>query len=540
MNRRNFLRTIGFGAAAVSLPTVLQAKERVPKRPNILFIMSDDHAAQAIGCYGSKINKTPNIDRIAAQGMRFDNCFCTNSICTPSRAGILTGKYSHKTGCLAFETFDGSQQTFPKLLQKAGYYTAMVGKWHLSVASSNVSATAEQQVRKNPPTGFDYWNILPGQGEYFDPVTIEMGKATKHKGYVTDTITDIALEALEKRPKDKPFCLMYHHKAVHDTWEYDDKHAHLYKDADVPEPETFNDDYSNRGRAIKRVTQKIGKRQTLYEKETGHLPPEKRKKQQYQVFIKKYLRCVASLDDNIGRVLDYLDKAGLTEDTIVVYTSDQGFFLGEHGMFDKRFMYEESLRMPLVVRYPKEIKPGSANDDIVLNVDFAETFLDYAGAAIPKDMQGRSLRPLLNGKTPSDWRRSMYYRYWLHLAHFGVAAHYGVRMKRYKLIYYYGMALGVKDAIDVPTEPEWELFDLNKDPREMNNVHDDLAYAKVAARLRVELFALRKQLDDTDSRYPEMRKLEDEYIEPDSDIWDKADSKWDTGTFKKQDKIRDD
>ena len=500
--------------------------------------MSDDHATQAISCYGSKRNKTPNIDRIASEGMRLNNCFCTNSICTPSRASILTGKYSHAHGIRAFETFDSSLPIFPEMLQSTGYYTAIVGKWHLSVASSNVSASGEQHVIANPPTGFDYWNILPGQGEYFDPVTVEMGKPKKHKGYVTDIITDIALKSLKKMPKDKPFLFLYQHKAPHDTWEYDEKHAHLYRDTDVPEPETLYDDYSNRARAIKRVTQKIGKRQTLYEKETAHLPPEKRKAQQYQVFIKKYLRCVASLDDNIGRVLDYIDKAGLKENTIVIYTADQGFFLGEHGMFDKRFMYEESLRMPFVIRYPREIKPNTVSDAIALNVDFASTILDYAGLPIPGDFQGKSLRPVLNGNTPSNWRKSMYYRYWLHLAHFGVAAHYGVRTERYKLIYYYGRALGVKDAIDIPTTPEWELFDLKRDPKEINNVFSNPAYAKIVKALMFELVRLKIQLGDNDDKYPEMRKSQIEYIEPDHNIWDRADSKWDKGSFKEQDRTK--
>jgi arylsulfatase A-like enzyme len=531
--RREFIKDLGLGTAAIIMPQIISCKEKVGPRPNILFIMSDDHAAQALSCYGSKINKTPNLDRIANEGMKLTNCFCTNSICTPSRASILTGKYSHKTGCRAFETFDGSQQTFPKLLQEAGYYTAMVGKWHLSVSSSKMSDTAEEEISKNPPTGFDYWNILPGQGEYFDPETIEMGKILTHKGYVTDIITDITLDVLKNRPKDKPFCIMYHHKAPHDTWEYDEKHAHLYEDIDVAEPATFDDDYQKRGEAIKRVTQKIGKRQTLYPEETGKIPLNKRKKQQYQIFIKKFLRCIASVDDNVGRVLDYLDESGLAENTIVIYTSDQGFFLGEHGMFDKRFMYEESLRMPFIIRYPREIKPGGICSEMALNVDFAETLLDYAGVPIPDDMQGRSLKPLLQGKIPTNWRESMYYRYWLHLAHFGVAAHYGIRTKRYKLIYYYGQSLGVKAAIDIPTRPEWELFDLQKDPHELNNVYKDPDYTNVVEKLKEELNKLKREVGDTDEQYPEIMKVKESYQEPHSDIWDKKNSVWDRGKKKR-------
>ncbi|MHC4483360.1 MAG: sulfatase family protein [Planctomycetota bacterium] len=497
MNRREFLRAAGSSAAALAVPGCANDRSgpagRGGERPNILFIMSDDHAVQAMSCYGSKINKTPNLDRIANEGMRFDNCFCTNSICTPSRATILTGKYSHKNGCLTLsDKFDGTQQTFPKLLQKAGYYTAMVGKWHL----------------KTEPTGFDYWNVLPGQGKYFDPDMTEMGNKKQYKGYVTDIITDLALDFLKNRPEDKLFCLCYHHKAPHDMWEYDKKHAHLYEDIDIPEPDNLFDDYRNRGEAIKRATQKIGMEETVFlhgtqgdqfdniREKIAHLPPKEQKKISYQYFIKAYLRCVASIDENIGRVLNYLDEAGLKNNTIVIYTSDQGYFLGEHGLFDKRFMYEESLRMPFVVRYPGEIKPGGVNDDIILNVDFAETFLDYAGVPIPKDMQGRSLRPLFRGKTPKDWRSSMYYRYWMHGAHFNVAAHFGVRTKRYKLIYYYGLPLNAKGAKRRPTPSEWELFDLQKDPKEMNNVYLDPAYRGVVKKLKAELIRLRRELED--------------------------------------------
>jgi len=484
-SRRDFLKAVGLGIASLAVSGCESATHfsasKPRKRPNILFIMSDDHAAPAISCYGGKLNKTPNIDRIANEGIRFNNCFCTNSICTPSRATILTGKYSHKNGCLTLsDRFDGTQQTFPKLLQKAGYYTAMIGKWHL----------------KTEPTGFDYWNVLPGQGKYFNPVMIEMGERKAHTGYVTDIITNFALDFLRDRPADKPFCLLYHHKAPHDEWEYDPKYADLYKDVSISEPETLFDDYKNRGEAIKRATQKIGMRHTKFEEETRHLKGWVRKAQQYQIYMKKYLRCVASIDDNIGRVLNYLDESGLTEDTIVIYTSDQGFFLGEHGLYDKRFMYEESLRVPFVARYPREIKADSVNDDIVVNVDFAETFLDYAGVRTPKDMQGCSLRPLLKGRTPKDWRKSMYYRYWMHGAHFNVAAHFGVRTERYKLIYYYGQPLNARGAKKRPTPPEWELFDLRNDPMEMNNVYGHPAYRGVVKKLKAELVRLRRELED--------------------------------------------
>ena len=501
--RRDFLKAVGLGTAALIVPgcasaVLSSADDR--SRPNIIFIMSDDHAAQTISCYGSRINRTPNIDRLAKEGMLFQNCFCVNSICTPSRANILTGKHSHKNGCMTLSNkFDGSQQTFPKLLQQAGYHTGVVGKWHL----------------KTQPTGFDYFNVLPGQGLYFDPYFREKGKPwrnkrkfVQHKGYVTDIITDMALDFLKERPKDKPFCLLYQHKAPHDMWEYDEKHAHMYADVDIPEPDNLFDDFQNRGEAIKRATLRLTMEQGIFlhptqgkqfdnvRKEIGHLPEKQQVRRVYQYFIKAYLRCVASIDDNIGRVLDYLDRSGLAENTIVVYTSDQGVFLGEHGLFDKRFMYEESLRMPFLVRYPREVKPARVTDDIITNVDFAETFLDYAQVPIPDDMQGRSIRPLLAGKTPRNWPKSAYYRYWMHRAHFNVAAHFGVRTKRYKLIYYHGQGLGVKGAKNDPTPPEWELFDLKKDPKEMENVYDDAAYARIVRKLKAELIKLRIKLED--------------------------------------------
>ncbi|MHC4216086.1 MAG: sulfatase/phosphatase domain-containing protein, partial [Planctomycetota bacterium] len=363
--------------------------------------------------------------------------------------------------------------------------------------------------------GFDYYNVRPGQGLYFNPKMKEIGKPWQngrkggvvHEGYVTDVITDLALEFLKKRPQDKPFCLLYQHKAPHDMWEYNPKDADLYKE-DVPEPDNLFDDYKNRGEAIKRATQKIGMKETILlhgtqgdqfdnvKSQAEQLSEKDKKKFAYQHFIKAYLRCVASIDENIGRMLEYLKEFGLANDTIVIYTSDQGVFLGEHGLFDKRFMYEESLRMPFIVRYPRGIKSGSINDDIILNADFGPTFLDYAGVDVPGDMQGRSFKQLLEGKTPRDWRKSMYYRYWMHGAHFNIAAHFGVRTKRYKLIYYYGLPLDAKGTKKRSTPPEWELFDLKKDPKEMNNVYDDPACAKVVKNLKTELVRLRKELED--------------------------------------------
>jgi arylsulfatase A-like enzyme len=444
--------------------------------------MADDHASHALSCYGSRINKTPNLDRLAEEGMRFNNCFCTNSICAPSRAVILTGKYSHINGKIdnrRSNPFDGTQQTFPKLLRKAGYETAMIGKWHL----------------RTEPTGFDYWNILPGQGKYHNPEFIEMGERKRHEGYVTDLITDFCLDWLKQRSADKPFFLMYHHKAPHRNWQPDKKHAGMFKGVQVPVPETFNDDYSTRSDAAHRQEMTIADHFRV-PSDTKIKPPEgltgqalKRWKQQR--YMEDYLACVASVDDNVGRFLDYLDQSGLASNTIVVYTSDQGFFLGDHGWFDKRFMYEESLRMPLLVRYPKEIKPG-VNDDIVLNLDFASTFLDFAGIAAPVDMQGNSLRLLLKGKTPTDWRTSMYYHYYEYPGAHAVKRHYGVRTRQYKLIHFY-------HDIDA-----WELYDLRADPHELNNVYGNPAYADIAKALKKELRRLQGQYGDSDQLAQEL------------------------------------
>lgn len=501
--RREFLKRLGYmagSAAALSIVPSCNSTGQIggKKQPNIIYIMSDDHASHAMSCYNSKINKTPNLDRIANEGMRFTNSFCTNSICAPCRAVVLTGKYSHINGKIdnSRKAFDGSQQTFPKLLQKADYQTAMIGKWHL----------------RSDPTGFDYWNVLPGQGVYYNPVMIEMGERKKYTGYVTDIITDHALKWLKERDPNKPFCLMYHHKAPHRNWQPGPKYLTMYDDVTMPEPDNLFDDYANRGRAAKEQDMTIAK--TMNESDLKLTAPRNLTSEQkklwdaaynpkneafrkanlkgkdlvrwkYQRYIKDYLRCIASVDDNVGRVLDYLDESGLAKDTVVVYTSDQGFYLGDHGWFDKRFMYEESLRMPLLVRYPREIKPGSVSDDIVLNLDFAATFLDYAGVPVPEDIQGRSMRAVLRGKTPKNWRTSMYYHYYEYPAVHSVKRHYGVRTQRYKLIHFY-------HDID-----EWELYDLKKDPREMKNVYNDPAYADIIQELTEELKRLRQKYKDT-------------------------------------------
>ncbi|QEG32855.1 sulfatase family protein [Bythopirellula goksoeyrii] len=465
-------------------------------RPNILFVFTDDHAYQAISAYGSRINETPNIDRLAHEGMRFDNCYATNSICGPCRAVILTGKYSHLNGFLVNgNRFDGAQQTFPKLLQKAGYATAMIGKWHL----------------ESEPTGFDHWDVLVGQGTYYNPNMIRDGKPTKNVGYTTELITDKALDWLKNgRDQEKPFMLMYQQKAPHRPWDPGPKQLDLYEDETIPEPPTLFEDYSLRGPAAQHQDMTIA--ETMDKRDLKLIPPRELNEEQlakwnaayearnkafreanltgdalvrwkYQRYIKDYLRCVASVDEQLGRVLDWLEESGLAENTMVVYCSDQGFYLGEHGWFDKRWMYEESLRTPFLVRWPGHTKAGSLNDAIVSPVDFAETFLDVAGLEIPSDMQGRSLVPLLEGETPADWRTTFYYHYYEYPGWHHVRRHYGVTDGRFKLIYFYE-----------PDVDEWELYDLLLDKNELQNVYDNKAYAGVRKRLEGELKRLRSEL----------------------------------------------
>jgi arylsulfatase A-like enzyme len=489
------------GMAALSLPGCLNKIKSPVKKPNILFIMTDDHASHAMSCYGSRINTTPNIDRIAREGIRFDNCFCTNSICAPSRAVILTGKHSHLNGVRDNALhFDGTQPTFPKLLQQAGYQTVMLGKWHL----------------KSEPTGFDYWNILPGQGSYYNPDLIEMGKRQRHPGYVTDIVTDIAVDFLEnKRDLAKPFMMMLHHKAPHRNWQPAPRHLTLYDNVDFPEPETLLDDYSTRSAAASEQEMTLRNHMQLeYDLKMGPAPrrlnaeqkaawdaaygPKKENferqkpvgddlvRWKYRRYMQDYLGCIAAVDENIGRVLDYLDQSGLTKNTIVFYTSDQGFYLGDHGWYDKRFMYEESLRMPLVARFPGIIQPGSVNRELVQNLDFAPTFLELAGVEIPEDLQGKSLARLLQNKQEKNWREAVYYHYYEYPAVHMVKRHYGIRTERYKLIHFY-------HDIDA-----WELYDLKKDPRELKNVYANPAYAEVVKELKDELKLLQAIYGDSD------------------------------------------
>ena len=466
------------------------------RQPNFLFIMSDDHAAHAMSCYGSRINRTPNLDRIAQGGMRFDNCFCTNSICTPSRAAILTGTWNHINGVTTLATpMDNRLPTFVKTLQAQGWQTGIFGKWHLGSGPQHC------------PAGFDDWAVLPGQGLYHNPTFIfngpDGGQQRVVPGYVTDIITDMSLDWLNGLDRERPFMLMCHHKAPHRPWEPDEKHAHLFLNEAVPEPDTLQDDYSERASAAAAAEMRVGvhMRQSDIKAEIAHdLPEAELRSWAYQRYIKDYLRVVASIDDNVGRLLDWLDEQGLAEDTVVVYTSDQGFFLGDHGWYDKRFMYEESLRMPLLVRYARAIEAGSRNADMVLNVDFAPTFLELAGIEPDETMQGRSFRSLLQGAAPADWREAMYYRYWMHKAQHNVYAHYGIRTRRHKLIYYYADGLGQAGSIDERHEPEWELFDLQEDPAELHNLIDRPEMANTIVALKDELHRLQAEVGD--ERYP--------------------------------------
>jgi arylsulfatase A-like enzyme len=477
-------------------------------KPNIVFIMSDDHAYQAISAYGGPLAAmapTPGIDRIAQGGMLFKRCLVTNSICGPSRATLLTGKYSHLNGFTAneAEAFDGSQQTFPKLLQMAGYQTAMIGKWHLGSA----------------PTGFDHWDILPGQGAYYNPDFISPSGTRRENGYVTEIITRKSLDWLAAaRNSGKPFLLMMHHKAPHRSWEPGPRELGMYEQVLLPEPATLFDDYAHRGTAEHAQDMSIATTMTLEtdlklyrDNPLERLTPEQARawkavydpivkefydappvgddlvRYKYQRYLRDYLACIAAVDKSVGAVLDFLKAHGLDNNTVVVYTSDQGFYLGEHGWFDKRWMFEQSLRTPLMIMWPGIIQAGSVSDAMVSNLDFAATFLDMAGIGIPGDMQGRSLMPVVSGETPADWRTEHYYHYYEYPGWHSVKRHYGMTTNRYKLIHFY---------YDID---EWELFDLKNDPDEMLNVYHDPAYTLVKDSLHRQLSALRKKYLDSDS-----------------------------------------
>lgn len=472
-------------------------------RPNILFIFSDDHAQHAISAYGSKVNQTPHIDRLARDGVRFTHSFVTNSICTPSRATLLTGQYSHLNGVPVFNRFDGSRDNVAKHLQTAGYHTGIIGKWHLG----------------SDPTGFDRWIVLPGQGSYWNPVFLVQGRKLTIEGHCTDITTELGLEWLKTRPQDKPFFLMLHQKAPHRAWEPDERNKALFKDKVFPEPDTLWDDYATRPAALPANQQTIAR--DLSRRDLKLEPPDDLKgparnqwlgqkpmqldvtqpdgtkktlsgkelvRWKYQRYMQDYLACVQGVDDGVGKVLDYLEQAGLAKNTIVIYSADNGWYLGDLGLYDKRFMYEPGLHVPLLARGPG-IKAGHVATQFVGNIDLAPTFLDLAGLPVPAFMQGRSFAPLLRGEAPADWRTRFYYRYYHDPGHCNTAAHYGVRTATHKLIYYWK-----KDA--------YELFDLTKDPTEQHNLLFDQAEAKkpeIAARfeeLKAEMFRLQKEYKD--------------------------------------------
>lgn len=492
--------------AASPALALARSQEATKKPPNIVFIFSDDHAFQAISAYNDPrhLIKTPNIDRLAHEGMRFDRCIVPNSICGPSRATVITGTYNHINGFYNNSNcrFDSSQTTFPKLLHAAGYQTAMFGKWHLGT----------------DPVGFDEWHILPGQGVYYNPPMIHNGKRVKHEGYVTDIITDLSLDWLKQRDKSKPFLLMYQHKAPHREWLPALRHLGHDGDRKYPEPGTLFDTYSGRGLAEHDQDMTIEKTMNNVDLKLTPpriLTPEQRKewdayyeprndkfrgdhlegrdlvRWKYNRYMHDYLGCIKAVDEGVGKVLKYLDDQGLTDNTIVVYTADQGFYLGEHGWFDKRWIFEESLRTPLLIRWPGVVKPGSVNDDLVSNLDFAETFLEAAGLPEPEEMQGRSLIPVLKGETPNDWRTTFYYEYYEYPRPHHVRPHHGVVTSRYKLV-----------RFDGPDLKSWELFDLEKDPHELRDIHDDPAYASVVAGLKREMARQRAALKVPDQPPP--------------------------------------
>ena len=481
--------------------------------PNIIYIMSDDHAYQAISAYGYGLNETPNIDRIAEEGAIFTKACVTNSICAPSRAVMLTGKHSFLNGKVDnVRSFNWDQVNFPKLLQANGYQTAMIGKIHLD----------------GVPQGFDYSMVLRGQGNYYNPEFMVNGSTEwkRIEGYCTDIITDSLLDWLKnKRDPNKPFCALYHQKAPHRNWKPAEEYLTLYDDKTFDPPSNYFDDYENRGRAAKEQEMEVdGHAQWGHDfkmivdpngDSTGFInqlkrfnpeqldswlaaytPKNEAMKAQnlsekevalwkFNRYIKDYLRCIKSVDDGVGELLDYLDESGLAENTIVVYTSDQGFYLGEHGWFDKRFMYEESFKTPLLVKYPKEIKPNTKITKLVQNLDFAPTFLDYAGVEIPEEMQGESFRKLVSGES-SEWRDAVYYTYYEYPSVHMVKRHYGVATERYKLMHFY---------YDID---EWEMYDLEKDPTEMNNIYEDPEYADIQKMMHEKLTELRAYYGDSD------------------------------------------
>lgn len=522
-----FLATFLLGAI-LTVSTSLSAADR----PNIVFVFTDDHAPHAIGAYNGwlkSVNPTPNIDKLAAEGMLFVNSFCTNSICGPSRAVIQTGKHSHKNGFMNNgNTFDWNQQTFPKLLQKAGYQTAIYGKSHL----------------KGHPQGYDSWAVLPGQGLYYNPDMITPEGQVTIEGYCTDIVTDMAVEFLEEgRDESKPFMLMVQHKAPHRNWMPALRHLNLYDDIEIPEPSTLFDDYRDNAPAARYQELEIDRHMHInYDlfldltpdfpdlpirtdksawRNLQRMTPEQVKawraayepkdkafheanltgkdlvRWKYQRYAKNYLRSVKGVDESVERLVDTLDDLGLDDNTIFIYSSDQGFYIGDHGWYDKRWMYEESLKMPFIVKWPGVAQPGSRTTKMVQNLDYAETFLDIAGAPIPSDMQGVSLVPLLKGENPSDWRKSIYYHYYEYPSVHMVPRHNGIRTNRYKLMHFYQF-------------DEWEFYDLRSDPDEYNNLYGNPEYKNLVNRMKRELKGLVEKYDDDSDMSVKPKSWQDE------------------------------
>ena len=509
------------------------------QRPNILFIMSDDHTAQAVGAYATvlkDLNPTPTIDSLAAEGMTFDNAFCTNAICTPSRACIITGQYPHVNGVFDLRgNIAPEKQTLPILFREAGYQTAMIGKWHL---------------KKEP--NFDYYKVLPGQGKYFDTMFRIQGprkwpqNTVTHEGqHSSDAITDSTLEWFRnRRDPDKPFFLCHQYKAPHDYFENAPRYQSYLRDVTIPEPPTLYDvpktfgSIATRGHEdelIAHIGTSIGKRNPrrsyavdLKERFPEELPSDydvaklserETTRLAYQAYLRKYLRCVKGVDDNLKRLFDYLRKEGLYDNTVIIYTGDQGFWLGENDYQDKRWAYDPSMRMPFIVRYPGSIRGGTRSDAIVENVDFPSLMLDFAGIPRPSSMQGRSFKAICEtGREPADWKKAAYYRYWMHMAHHDNPGEMAIRTKTHKLIYFYGADYEGKNQ----TPPGWELYDLSRDPSELNNVYDDPAYAQVREELKEQLARLRKEVGDDGSHYPACEKIVQEFWNYDKDDREKA------------------
>ena len=511
--------------ATTVTPAVKAAKPKAAGKPNILYIMSDDHATTGVGCYGSRLaylDPTPNIDRLAREGVRLENCFCTNSICTPSRATIMSGQYSHTNGVYTLkQELPHRKHNLPRLMKAAGYETAMIGKWHLKVE----------------PKTYDFYTVLPGQGWYHNPEFRVRGpkpwpentfRVNKHS---SDAVTDISLKWLKKRKeKNKPFFLMHHFKAPHDNFENAERYDFLHENETIPEPESLRTRANhgpNNGDTYGTSVSKRNKRRNM----GGHmfvdqdLDADQYTTVSYQRYLKKYLRCVKGVDDNVGRLIAHLEKTGELDNTVIIYTADQGFMLGEHDYIDKRWMYEESLRMPFLVRYPKLFRAGTVVDDIINNVDFCPTLVELAegndeikNLAEDQRLQGRSFVSNLKGQTPSDWRKSSYYRYWMHMAHHDNPAHFGVRTKDFKLIFFYGRKLDdswfYNPKIVDTTEPYWEMYDLRNDPQEMNNVVNDPKYAAKFKELKSQIYDLKNETGDTDQQFPEVKELFESVLPP--------------------------